>query len=151
MLAGIEAVHVPYNRGSAAMQIDLLGGSLQAAFDPLSGSIEHIRAGRLRALALTTAARLAVLPDIPSLSEFLPNYEASVWYGIGAPRNTPTEIVQKLSSEIGAALADPKMKARVADVGGAPFVLPSADFAKLIADDSEKWGKVIQAANIKPE
>jgi len=150
MLAGINAVHVPY-RGTAPMLTDLLGGSVQVAFDPLSGSIEHIRTGRLRALALTTATRLEILPDVPSLSEFLPDYEASVWYGLGAPRNTSAEIIRKLNSEISAAITEPKMKARIADLGGAVLALSPSDFGKLIVDDTNKWGKVIRAANIKPE
>jgi tripartite-type tricarboxylate transporter receptor subunit TctC len=150
MLTGIDAVHVPY-RGTAPMLTDLLGGSVQVAFDPLSGSIEHIKSGRLRALALTTATRLEMLPDVPSMSEFLPEYEAGVWYGLGAPKNTPAEIIRKLNNEVNAALAEPKMKARIADLGGAPFVLSSADFEQLIASDTDKWAKVIRAANIKPE
>jgi tripartite-type tricarboxylate transporter receptor subunit TctC len=150
MLTGTNAVHVPY-RGTAPMLTDLLGGSVQVAFDPLSGSLEHIRAGRLRALALTTATRQDILPDVPSLSEFLPDYEASVWYGLGAPRSTSAEIIRKLNSEISAVLAEPKMKARIIELGGAGLVLSPPDFGKLIADETEKWAKVIRAANIKPE
>jgi tripartite-type tricarboxylate transporter receptor subunit TctC len=150
MLTGTNAVHVPY-RGTAPMLTDLLGGSVQVAFDPLSGSLEHIRAGRLRALALTTATRQDILPDVPSLSEFLPDYEASVWYGLGAPRSTSAEIIRKLNSEISAVLAEPKMKARIMELGGAGLVLSAPDFGKLIADETEKWAKVIRAANIKPE
>jgi tripartite-type tricarboxylate transporter receptor subunit TctC len=150
MLTGIDAVHVPY-RGTAPMLTDLLGGSVQVAFDPLSGSIEHIKSGRLRALALTTATRLEMLPDVPSMNEFLPEYEAGVWYGLGAPKNTPAEIIRKLNNEVNAALAEPKMKARIADLGGVPLVLSSADFEQLIASDTDKWAKVIRAANIKPE
>src|SRR5215470_5230202 len=138
---------MPWSRSAGGRS----GPNLFLVANPLSGSIEHIRAGRLRALAVTTATRLDMLPDVPTLSEFIPGYEASVWYGIGAPKNTPTEIIHKLSNEISAALADPKMKARIADLGGAPFVLSPADFGKLISEDTEKWAKVIRAANIKPE
>ena len=117
----------------------------------MPSSIEYIRAGKLRALAVTTATRSEALPDIPTVGEFVPGYEASAWYGIGAPRNTPAEIIDKLNREINAALADPKMKARLADLGGTPLPMSPADFGKLIADETEKWGKVIRAANIKPE
>jgi tripartite-type tricarboxylate transporter receptor subunit TctC len=113
--------------------------------------IEYIRTGRLRALAVTTATRSDELPDIPTVDEFLPGYEASLWYGIGAPRNTPIEVIDKLNNEINAGLADPKMKARLVELGGTAFVGSPADFGKLIADETEKWGKVIRAANIKPE
>ncbi len=112
--------------------------------------IEHIRAGKLRALAVTTATRSEALPDIPTVGEFVPGYEASAWYGVGAPKNTPAEIIDKLNKEINAALADPKMKARLADLGGTVLTGSPADFGKLIADETEKWGKVIRAANIKP-
>ena len=114
-------------------------------------SIEYIKVGKLRALAVTTATRSEALPDVPTLSEFVPNYEASGWQGIGGPKNTPTEIVDKLNNEINAALANPKMKAQLADLGGIVLALSPADFGKLIADETEKWGKVIRAANIKPE
>jgi tripartite-type tricarboxylate transporter receptor subunit TctC len=150
MMAGVNMTHVPY-RGSAPALTDLLGGQVQVVFDTTLASIEYIRAGRLRPLAVTTATRLEALPDIPTVSDFLPGYEASGWYGVGAPRNTPTEVIDKLNKEINAGLADPKIKARLADLGGTPFVGSPADFGKLIADETEKWGKVIRAANIKPE
>ena len=131
---------------------DLLAGQVQVYVrSPLPLSIEHIRAGRLRALAVTTATRSDVLPDVPTVGDFVPGYEASTWYGVGAPKNTPAEIVDKLNKEINAALADPKMKARLADLGGAPFAGSPADFGKLIADETEKWGKVIRVANIKAD
>ena len=120
-------------------------------FDTTSSSIEHIRAGKLRALAVTTATRSEALPDIPTVGDFVPGYEASAWFGVGAPKNTPAEIIDKLNKEINAALADPKMKARLADLGGTVLAGSPADFGKLIADETEKWGKVIRAANIKPE
>ena len=117
----------------------------------MPASIEHIRAGKLRALAVTTATRSDALPDIPTVGEFVPGYEASNWYGLGAPKATPAEIVDKLNKEINAALADPKMKARLADLGGTPMPGSPADFGKLIAEETEKWGKVIKFAGIKPE
>ena len=120
-------------------------------FPSTVSSIEYIRAGRLRALAVTTATRSDALPDIPTVGEFVPGYEASAWFGVGAPKNTPAEIVEKLNKEINAALADPNMKARLADLGGTALAGSPADFGKLIADETEKWGKVIRAANIKPE
>ena len=120
-------------------------------FDALPASIEYIRTGKLRALAVTTAMRSAALPDIPTVGEFVPGYEASQWYGLGAPKNTPAAIVEKLNGEINAALADPKMKARLADLGGTPLPGSSADLGKFIAAETEKWGKVIRAANIKAE
>jgi tripartite-type tricarboxylate transporter receptor subunit TctC len=120
-------------------------------FGSIPPSVEHIRAGKLRALAVTTATRSEALPDIPTVSDFVPGYEASAWYGIGAPRNAPAEVVDKLNKEINAALADTKMNARLADLGGTVLPGSPADFSKLIADDTEKWGKVIRAANIKAE
>jgi tripartite-type tricarboxylate transporter receptor subunit TctC len=120
-------------------------------FDPEPNLIEYIKAGRVRALAVTTAIRSEALPDIPTMSDFLPGFESSAWFGVGAPKNTPTEIIQKLNTEINTALADPEMKARLADLGGTPLVLSPADFGKLIVAETEKWGKVIRAANIKPE
>jgi len=149
-MAGIDMVHVPY-RGSAPAITDLLSGQVQVMFDTMASSIEHIRAGKLRALAVTTATRLDVLPDIPTVSDFVPGYEASGWNGMAAPKNTPAEIIDKLNKEINAGLADSKIKARLADLGGAPIPMTPADFGKLIADETEKWGKVIRAANIKPE
>ena len=150
MVAGVDMVHVPYRSGGPALT-DLLGGQVQIMFLATVAAIEHIRAGRLRALAVTTATRSDALPEIPTVGEFVPGFEASTWYGVGVPKNTPAEIVDKLNKEINAALADPKMKARLADLGGDVLALSSADFGKLIALDTEKWGKVIRAANIKPE
>src|SRR5262245_3911460 len=150
MMAGVDMVHVPYRGGGPAFN-DLLGGQVQVMFPTTVGSIGYIRDGRLRALAVTTATRSDALPDIPTVGEFMPRYEASGWNGIGAPRNTPTEIVGKLNKEVNAALDDPKMKARLADLGGSVLPGSPSDFGKLIADDTEKWGKVIRAANIKPE
>ena len=150
MTAGVDMVHVPY-RGTGPMLTDLIGGQVQVAFDPLPASIEHIRAGKLRALAVTTASRSEVLPDVPTVGEFVPGYEASGWYGIGAPKGTPVEIIDMLNKEINAALGDRKMKARLADLGATRLVRSPADFGKLIADDTEKWGKVIRAAGIKAE
>jgi tripartite-type tricarboxylate transporter receptor subunit TctC len=148
MTAGVDLLHVPY-RGSFLP--DLLGGQVQVVFGPISQFVELIRAGKLRALAVTTATRQAILPDIPSLADFVPGYEASVWYGIVAPKNTPTEIIDRLNKENNAALADPKMKARLADMGAVPRSMVPADFGTLIADETEKWGKVIRAAGIKAE
>ena len=150
MMAGVDMVHVPY-RGAAPALTDLLGGQVQVYVRRHAASIEYIRAGKLRALAVTTATRSEALPDIPTVGEFVPGYEASTWFGVGAPKNTPAEIVDKLNKEINAGLADPKMKARLADLGGTVLAGSPADFGKLIADETEKWGKVIRAANIKPE
>jgi tripartite-type tricarboxylate transporter receptor subunit TctC len=148
MMAGVDMVHVPY-RGGAPALTDLLGGHVQVLFHDMS-SIDHIRAGRLRALAVTSATRLEALPDIPTVGEFVPNYEASAWFGIGAPKGTPAEIIDRLNQQINASFADPKTKARLDDLG---TVLPGSptDFGKLIADETEKWGKVIRAASIKPD
>ena len=150
MMAGINMVYVPY-RGAAPMLTDLLGGQVRAAFDNLPGSIEYIRAGKIRPLAVTTVTRSDVLPDIPTVGEFVPGYEASAWNGMGAPRNTPAEIIDKLNKEITAALAAPKMEARLADLGALPMPMTPVDFAKLISEETEKWGKVVQAANLKPD
>ena len=150
MLTGVSMQHVPYRSGGAALT-DLLGGQVQVMFDNTASSIEHIRAGKLRALAVTTVTRSEVLPDTPTVGDFVPGYEASGFGGIGAPRNTPAEIVDKLNREINAALADPKMKARLAELGGTTLAGSSADFGKLIADETEKWGKVIKFAGIKLE
>ena len=150
MMSGVDMVHVPY-RGSAPMLTDLIGGQLHGAFDSMPGSIAFIKAGKLRALAVTTATRSEELPDIPTVGDVLPGYETSTWYGIGAPKNTPAEIINKLNREINAALANPEMKTRIADFGG--IVLPGSatDFGRLIAEETKKWGKVIREANIKPE
>jgi tripartite-type tricarboxylate transporter receptor subunit TctC len=143
-------VHVPY-RGAGPALVDLLGGQMQVMFASMSSSIEYVRAGKLRALAVTTATRSPALPDIPTVADFVTGYEASFWDGIGAPKNTPAEIVDKLNKEINAALADAKMKARLADLGGTVLAGSPADFGKLIAEETERWGKVVRAANIKPE
>jgi tripartite-type tricarboxylate transporter receptor subunit TctC len=150
MLAAVDIVHVPY-RGSAPMLTDLLGGQVQAAFDNLPASIEHIRAGKLRALAVTTATRSEALPDIPTVGDFVPGYEASGWFGVSAPRNTPAEVIDRLNKEINASLAEPTMRARLADLGATPFSSLPAEFGKLIAADTDKWGKVVKFAGIKPE
>jgi tripartite-type tricarboxylate transporter receptor subunit TctC len=149
MMTGVDMVHVPY-RGAAPALTDLIGGQVQVMFGDMPSSIEHIRAGTLRPLAVTTTARSEALPDLPPVGDFVPGYEASTWYGLGAPANTPAEIVDKLHKEINAALSDPKIKARLADLGGTVLSGSPADFGRLIADETEKWGKVIHAANIKP-
>jgi len=149
-MAGVDLVQVHY-RGSGPAMPDLLAGRVDAMFDPIASSIAHIRDGKLRPLAVTTATRLEVLPDIPSVSEFVPGYEASGWYGIGAPKGTPVEIVERLNREVNAALADAGMKSRFADLGCTVLPGSPADFGKRLAADTEKWGKVIRAANIKPE
>jgi tripartite-type tricarboxylate transporter receptor subunit TctC len=148
MVIGVNMLHVPY-RGGAPALADLIGGQVQMMFDPVPTSIEYIKAGKVRALAVSTATRSEVLPDIPTLSEFIPGYEASNWYGFGAPKNTPAEIVEKLNKEINAALADPEMKARLADLGGAVLPGSPAQFAKLIVDETAKWAKVIKFAGLK--
>jgi tripartite-type tricarboxylate transporter receptor subunit TctC len=150
MMTGIKMVHVPY-RGGAPAVTDLLGGQVQVMFLAMSSSIEHIKAGRLRPLAVTTATRSEALPDLPTVGDFAPGYEASVWFGVGAPKNTPAEIVDKLNKEINASLADPAIKARLANLGITVFAGSPADFGKFIADETEKWGKVIKFAGIKPE
>jgi tripartite-type tricarboxylate transporter receptor subunit TctC len=149
VMAGVDMVHVHY-RGSAPMLTDLLRGELHVSFDPMLSSIEHIRSGKLRALAVTTTTRSAALPDVPTVGEFLPGYETSGWTGIGVRKNTPTEIVEKLNREISAALADDAIKARLADLGGTPLAGSPSDFARLIAEETEKWARVIRTANIKP-
>jgi tripartite-type tricarboxylate transporter receptor subunit TctC len=149
MMTGVDLVHVPY-RGGAPAIADLLGGQVQVIFDVLSESIGYIRAGRLRPLAVTTAVRSEALPDLPTVSDFVPGYESSGWYGVGVPRETPVVIIDKLNKEINAGLVDPKLKARFADLGATVFTGSPADFGKLIAYETEKWGKVIRAANIKP-
>jgi tripartite-type tricarboxylate transporter receptor subunit TctC len=149
-MTGVDMLHVPY-RGTAPSLTDLLGGQVQVTFTSMPSVIEYIRAGRLRALAVTTATRSEALPDIPTVGEFLPGYEGGIWYGLGAPKATPAEIVNKLNKEVNAALDDPKMKARLADLGGTVLPGSPADFGKHIAEETEKWGKVIRAANIKAE
>ena len=150
MMTGVDMVHVAY-KGSAPSLTDLLGGQVQVSFATMPASIEFIRAGRLRALAVTTATRSPALPEVPTIGEFVPGYEVSTWYGICARRGTPAEVVDKINREINAGLADPTMKARLADLGGITIAGSPDDFGKLIADETEKWGKVIRAANIKPE
>jgi tripartite-type tricarboxylate transporter receptor subunit TctC len=150
MMAGIDMVHVPY-RSSAAALTDLLGGQVQMLFSPLPSSIEYVRTGRLRALATTGAARSGALPDIPIVGDFLPGYEASAWYGVCAPRSTSAEIVDELNREINAGLADAKLKARLAELGSFPFVASPSEFGKHLAEQTEKWGRVVKTANLKPE
>jgi tripartite-type tricarboxylate transporter receptor subunit TctC len=150
MMAGINMVHVPY-RGAAPALTDLLAGQVQVLFDAMPSSIEYIRAGKLRPLAVTTATRSDVLPDIPTVGDFLPSFEASTWFGVGAPKNTSAEIVDKLNKEINSALLDPTIIARIADLGGTALPGSPADFGMLIADETEKWGKVIRSANIKAD
>jgi tripartite-type tricarboxylate transporter receptor subunit TctC len=149
MMTGVDIVHVPYRGGGPALT-DLLAGQVQLMFPGTAASIPYIRAGTLRALAVTTAMRSEVLPDLPTLGDFVPGYESSLVDGVGAPRNTPLEIINRLNKEINAGLADPKLRVRFADLGGTPLPGSPADFAKLIADETEKWGKVIRAGNIRP-
>ena len=150
LMTGVDMLHVPY-RGGAPALTDLLGGQVQVMFSPLPESIETIRAGKLRALAVTTAARSEALPDVPTVGDFVPGFEASTWQGIGAPKNTPAEIVDRLNKEINAALVDPKIKARLADLGSVAMSTTPAEFRKFIADETEKWEKVIHEADIKAE
>jgi tripartite-type tricarboxylate transporter receptor subunit TctC len=149
-LTGVDMLHVPYRGGGPAVT-DLLGGQVQVYFGTSASSIEHIKAEKLRALAVTTAARVPVLPEIPALAEFLPSYDASIYVGIVAPRSTPTEIISKLNQEINLALANARITRRIAELGDTPLSLSNSEFGKLMADETEKWGKVIRAANIKPE
>jgi tripartite-type tricarboxylate transporter receptor subunit TctC len=148
MMTGVNMVHVPY-RGDP--HVDLLGGHVEVYFSPMAAAIGYIKAGKLRALGVTTATRSEVLPDIPAVSEFVSGYEASTWYGVGAPKNTPTEIVDTLNKEINAALEDPKIKARLADLGGTVISGSPADFGKLIANETEKWAKVVKFSGAKPD
>ena len=148
MMTGANLTHVPYRRGGPALT-DLLGGQVQAMFSPLPESIETIRANRVRALAVTTAQRSEVLPDVPTVAESVPGYEASTWFGVGAPKNTSPEVLDKLNKDINTALADPKMKARFADLGGMTIPGPPAQFGALVAEETEKWGKVVKSAGIK--
>jgi tripartite-type tricarboxylate transporter receptor subunit TctC len=150
MMAGVNMVHVPY-RGAGPALTDLLGGQVLTSIVGTTGSIEYVRTGKLRALAVTTTTRAPALPDVPTVSEFLPGYDAGDLLGVGAPRNTPAEIVDQLNKEINAALADPKIKARFADLGGTALALTPAEYGKLLADETEKCGKVIRAVNIKSE
>jgi tripartite-type tricarboxylate transporter receptor subunit TctC len=148
MMAGVEMLHVPYRGNYYA---DLLSGQVQVAITNIATAIEHVRSGKLRALAVTTVTRLEMLPDIPAVAEFVPGYEASGWYGIAAPKRTSTEIIRKLNDEINAALDDPKFRTRLIDLGNVPMSMTSAEFGKFIADETKKWAKVIRTANIKPE
>jgi tripartite-type tricarboxylate transporter receptor subunit TctC len=150
MMAGVNMLHVPY-RGSPFALTALIAGEVQVMFDTMPASIEHIKAGQIRPLAVTTTSRSELLPDLPTVGDFVPGYEASSWYGAGAPKNTPVEIINKLNKEINAGLDDPKMKARLADLGVAVIQTSPAGFGKFIVDETEKWGKVVQAANIKPD
>ena len=150
MMAGVNVVHVPY-RGAGPALVDLLAGQVQVGFPSMPSSIEYVRAGKLRALAVTSATRSGALPDTPTVGEFLPGYEASASYGIGVPKGTPVEIIDMLNKEINAALGDPKMKAKLADLGGDVLALSPADFGKLIADETEKWGKVVKFTGIKAD
>ena len=150
MRAGVDMVHVPYRGGGPALT-DLLGGQVQVYFPGTVSSIEYIKTGRLRALAVTAATRSEALPDLPTVGEFVPGYEASNWFGVGAPKATPAAIVEQLNKEINASLADPKLKARLTDLGGTPLVGSPADFGKLIAEETEKWGKVVKFTGIKAD
>jgi tripartite-type tricarboxylate transporter receptor subunit TctC len=149
-MAGVNLVHVPYRSNGPAL-VALLGGQVEVLFPSLSSSIEYIRTGKLRGLAVTSAMRSEAMPDLPTVGEFVPGYEISLWYGVGAPKGTPAEVIDTLNREINEILADPKAKARLADLGGTALVGSPADFGKFIADETEKWGKVVRAANIKAE
>jgi tripartite-type tricarboxylate transporter receptor subunit TctC len=150
MMTGVNMVHVPY-RGAPAALTDLIGGQVQVMFDSLPNSVEYIRSGRLRPLAVTTATRSAALPDVPTVGEVVPGYEARAWWGVGAPKNTPAEIIDRLNREINAGLADPVMKARFVDLGATVFPGSAADFRKFIADETEKWGKVVKFSGAKAD
>jgi tripartite-type tricarboxylate transporter receptor subunit TctC len=149
-MTGINVVHVPY-RGDAPALTDTISGQVQATFSNVVASLEYVRTGKLRALGVTTATRWQTLPEVPTIGDFVPGYEVNIWTGVGAPRATPNQIVEKLNREINAGLADPKMTARLAEFGSVPMPLSPMEFGKLLADDTEKWTKVIRAANIKPE
>jgi tripartite-type tricarboxylate transporter receptor subunit TctC len=150
MMTGVNMVHVPY-RGGAPALTDMISGQVQVMFDNVPTSIEFIRAGKLRALAVTTATRSEVLPDLPTVADFVPGYEASAWYGVGVPKGTPDDIIDKLNKEINAILAEPKAKARLADLGASLLAGSPADFGKLVADETEKWGKVVKFSGAKPD
>ena len=150
MMTGVDMVHVPY-RGAAPALTDLLGGQVQVYFGAAPASIEYIRSGRLRALGVTTATRSEAVPDVPTVGEFVPGYEASAWYGVGAPRSTPPEIIDKLTTENRAARADPRIKARLADQGSTALAGSPSDFGKLIAEETEKWRKVVKFSGMRPE
>jgi tripartite-type tricarboxylate transporter receptor subunit TctC len=150
VMTGINVVHVPY-RGDAPALTDTISGQVQATFSNVVASLEYVRTGKLRALGVTTATRWQTLPEVPTIGDFVPGYEVNIWTGVGAPRDTPKQVVEKLNSEINAGLADRKIRARLAELGSVPMPLSSMEFGKLLADDTEKWAKVIRAANIKPE
>jgi len=150
MMTGLDMVQVSY-RGSGPALVDLLGGQVQVMFDALPASLGHIKEGRLRALAVTTTVRSQALPDVPALNDFVPGYEASTWFGVGAPMKTPPEVIDRLNGEINASVADPKITAKLADLGGLPFVGSPADFGVLIAKETEKWDKVVKIAGVKPQ
>jgi len=150
MMTGVQMVHVPY-RGAAPAVADLIGGQVHIVFDNLPGSIAYIRAGRLRALAVTTTTRSEALPDVPTIADSVPGYEASAWFGVGAPKNTPVEIVDKLNREINAGLADPRLRSRLTDLGGATIAGSPADFGRTLASETEKWAKVVKFSGAKPE
>jgi tripartite-type tricarboxylate transporter receptor subunit TctC len=149
-MTGINMVHVPY-RGVAPALADLIGGQVQVLFDTMPNTIEYIKTGKVRALAVTTTTRNPAMPELPTVAEFLPGYESSAWYGVSAPKGTPADIVERLNKEINAGLSDPRLSARLADLGGISMQGSSADFGRVIAEETEKWAKVIRAANIKAE
>jgi tripartite-type tricarboxylate transporter receptor subunit TctC len=150
MMAGVDLVHVPY-RGGAPALTDMLGGQVQVMFDNLPTSLEHVRAGRLRPLGITSARRSELLPDVPTVADFVPGYESSAWYGVGAPKGTPVEIIDRLNSEINAILAEPRMKTRVAEMGATLIAGSPAAFGKLVTDETEKWGKVVKFSGAKAD
>jgi tripartite-type tricarboxylate transporter receptor subunit TctC len=150
MMTGVRLTHVPY-RGSGPARVDLLGGQVQVMFDPIAQSIGHVKAGQLRALAVASATRSEVLPDLPTIAEFVPGYAADTWYGIGAPANTPADIVDTLNREINAGLADSRISARLAELGGTVITGSAADFGRLIVEETGKWAKVVKFAGIKAE
>jgi tripartite-type tricarboxylate transporter receptor subunit TctC len=150
-MTGVDMTHVPYRGGAAPATTDLLGGHVQVMFNAASSTIAYIKTGRLRALAVTTATRWDGLPDIPTLSDFVPGFEASQWYGLCAPKNTPAEIIDKLNKEINSGLANPRIKARLADLGGVPMPMSATDFGKLIADETEKWAKVVKFSGARAD
>jgi tripartite-type tricarboxylate transporter receptor subunit TctC len=150
MMSGVKMLHVPY-RGGAPAITDLLAGQMQVYFGSMPEILEHIRAGKLRALGVTTATRLAALPEVPTLGEFVSGYEASGWTGLAAPKGTPADVIEKLNREINAGLTDPRIEARFAELGSPPLPLSPVNFGRLMAEETEKWAKVIQAANIKPQ
>ena len=151
MMAGVNIVHVAYRGGGGQVVTDLLAGRLQLSFDVMPTVIEYVRAGKLRGLAVTTAARSPALPDLPPVGDFVPGYEASSWHGIGVPKNTPADIVQKLNSEMNAVLGDPKVIVRLAEIGGVPLPMTPVQFGQFVAEETEKWAKVVKFVGIKPQ